>query len=47
MLPAGQRDPIRFRAAYVTDADIASLVATYGRPVDAAVVEGQGEEVAA
>jgi S-DNA-T family DNA segregation ATPase FtsK/SpoIIIE len=37
VLPAGQRDPIRFRAAYVTDDDIAWLVDTYGRPLDAPV----------
>lgn len=39
VLPAGQRDPVRVRAAYPTDDDIAWLVDTYGRPTD--VAEGQ------
>jgi S-DNA-T family DNA segregation ATPase FtsK/SpoIIIE len=47
VLPAGQREPIRVRAAYVTDDDIAWLVATYGRPTDLEHRVRHGDEEAA
>jgi DNA segregation ATPase FtsK/SpoIIIE, S-DNA-T family len=47
VLPAGQREPLRVRAAYPTDDDIARLVDTYAPPTDPPdaidVVEDHGE----
>jgi S-DNA-T family DNA segregation ATPase FtsK/SpoIIIE len=46
VLPAGQREPLRVRAAHVTDDDIAWLVATYGRPTDTPAVVADAEVAA-